>query len=124
MMLDLDHFKAVNDNYGHSTGDVTLKLFSKILLEFASEKKALIGRWGGEEFVIICHENNGDNTYALAEDLRKRVEAYLFPDICHITCSIGVTELKAGDSFEEAFNRLDKAMYSSKNNGRNKVTLL
>lgn len=124
MMLDLDHFKAVNDNYGHSTGDVTLKLFSKILLEFASEKKALIGRWGGEEFVIICHENNGDNAYALAEDLRKRVEAYLFPDICHITCSIGVTELKAGDSFEEAFNRLDKAMYSSKNNGRNKVTLL
>ena len=124
MMLDLDKFKEVNDNYGHAVGDTTLKHFSKIIMEFSTENKALAGRWGGEEFVIICREKNADETYALAEDLRKRVESYQFPDIFHITCSVGVTEINAGDSFKEAFNRLDKAMYASKQNGRNKVTKL
>ena len=60
----------------------------------------------------------------LAEELRKNVEVYSFPEIGHITCSIGVTELKAGDTFTEAFNRIDKAMYASKHDGRNKVTIL
>ena len=54
MMLDLDHFKQVNDNYGHAVGDVTLKHFAKILMDIATEEKALVGRWGGEEFVIVC----------------------------------------------------------------------
>lgn len=60
----------------------------------------------------------------MAESLRQKAEAYQFPDIYHITYSIGVTELKAEDEFKEAFNRLDKAMHASKHNGRNKVTLL
>ena len=124
MMLDLDKFKEVNDNYGHAVGDTTLKHFAKILMEFAADNKALAGRWGGEEFVIICREKNGDETYALADDLRKKVESYQFPDIFHITCSVGITEISAGDNFTEAFNRLDKAMYASKHNGRNKVTKL
>ena len=124
MMLDLDHFKQVNDNYGHAVGDVTLKHFAKILMDSSVEDKALVGRWGGEEFVIICRDKNAEEASAMAESLRQKVEAYQFPDIYHITCSIGVTELKAEDEFKEAFNRLDKAMYASKHNGRNKVTLL
>ena len=124
MMLDLDHFKAVNDNYGHAIGDKTLKHFAKILLDFSAEKEVLVGRWGGEEFVVVCRGKAGDEAVDMAEILRSRVEAYLFPDICHITCSIGVTELKKEDSFLEAFDRIDKAVYESKNNGRNKVTLL
>ena len=124
MILDLDHFKAVNDNYGHSVGDTTLKHFAKILMDVAAEEKALAGRWGGEEFVIICREKNADAAYELAEKLRKRVEEYQFPEICHITCSVGVTELKKEDTFEQVFNRMDKAMYASKHNGRNKVTLM
>ena len=124
MMLDLDKFKEVNDNYGHSVGDTTLKQFAKILVEAASEEKALVGRWGGEEFVIICRDKDGDAAVKMAESLREKVAAFQFPDIYHITCSIGVTELKAGDDFKGAFDRLDKAMYASKHNGRNKVTKL
>ena len=124
MMLDLDKFKEVNDNYGHSVGDTTLKQFAKIMMEAATEEKALVGRWGGEEFVIVCRDKDGDTAYKMAENLREKVAAYQFPDIYHITCSIGVTELKAGDDFKGAFDRLDKAMYASKHNGRNKVTKL
>ena len=124
MMLDLDKFKEVNDNYGHSVGDTTLKQFAKILVEAASEEKALVGRWGGEEFVIICRDKDGDAAVKMAESLREKVAAFQFPDIYHITCSIGVTELKVGDDFKGAFDRLDKAMYASKHNGRNKVTKL
>ena len=124
MMIDLDHFKEVNDNYGHAAGDTTLKLFAKILLDTSVEEKASVGRWGGEEFVIICRDKDEEKAGEIAEKIRQRVEAYQFPDIFHITCSIGVTEIKKGDDFTGAFNRLDKAMYASKHNGRNKVTNL
>jgi diguanylate cyclase (GGDEF)-like protein len=124
MMLDLDHFKAVNDNYGHAAGDTTLKLFAKILFDISVEEKASVGRWGGEEFVIVCRDKDGEKAGAMAETIRQRVESYQFPDIFHITCSIGITEIKKGDDFAGAFNRLDKAMYASKHNGRNKVTKL
>lgn len=124
MMVDLDLFKKVNDTYGHSVGDTTLKLFADILKEMAAANNSLAGRWGGEEFVVVCLGINGEKVFELAEKLRKDVEAYEFPQIGHITCSIGVTELKADDTFEGAFDRLDKAMYKSKHNGRNQVTSL
>ena len=124
MMLDLDYFKKVNDTYGHSAGDITLKTFSKIIKDYVSEENAAVGRWGGEEFVIIANGRSADQFYEMAEQLRKKVEEYEFPEIGHISCSIGVTELKKDDNFDDAFNRLDKAMYTSKNEGRNKVTLL
>ena len=60
----------------------------------------------------------------LAETIRQKVDQYLFPEIAHITCSIGLTELKAEDDFTQAFNRIDKAVYASKEGGRNKVTIL
>ena len=124
MMLDLDYFKTVNDNFGHSVGDTTLKTFSKIIKKFMIEEKSAVGRWGGEEFVIVCYGRTGDQFFEMAEQLRKEVEEYEFPEIGHITCSIGVTELKNNDTFKDAFNRLDKAMYASKNIGRNMVTIL
>ena len=124
MMIDLDHFKSVNDNYGHSVGDNTLRHFANLMREYAAEKKILSGRWGGEEFVIVCRDVNGEAALALAEEFRKKVEEYQFPEIYHITCSIGVTEISKEDDFTEAFNRLDKALYASKQNGRNMVTKL
>ena len=124
MMIDLDHFKEVNDNYGHSAGDTTLKHFAGILREFSAKEKLIAGRWGGEEFVIVCRNKDGDAVYALAEELRKQIEEYLFPEILHITCSIGVTEIMKDDTFAEAFDRVDKALYASKQNGRNMVTRL
>ena len=124
MMIDLDHFKQINDNYGHAVGDTTLKTFAGILREFAAENKLMAGRWGGEEFVVVCRDRDGNAAYEMAEDFRKKVEEHRFPDILQITCSIGVTELAKNDTSEEAFTRVDKAMYESKQNGRNKVTLL
>ncbi len=124
MMLDLDYFKKVNDTYGHSAGDSVLKQFTSIIKKFMIEEKAAVGRWGGEEFVIVCYGKNGDTFFGMAEQIRKNVEEYEFPEIGHITCSIGVTELKADDTFSDAFNRLDKAMYASKQIGRNMVTIL
>ena len=124
MMLDLDHFKQVNDTYGHAAGDATLKHFAKILIDISVGEKVLVGRWGGEEFVIICRDKDAEKARVVAEKIRQNVEAYQFPEIYHITCSIGITELKKDDNFTDAFNRLDKAMYASKQNGRNKVTLL
>ena len=124
MMIDLDLFKDVNDTYGHSVGDTTLKLFSGLLKEMAATHNSIAGRWGGEEFVVVCLSKNSNEVSEIAENFRKEVEAYEFPDIGHITCSIGVTELTKDDTFDGAFDRLDKAMYMSKENGRNQVTIL
>ena len=124
MMLDLDLFKEVNDNYGHAVGDTTLKQFAALLKEYAAEHKVMAGRWGGEEFVVVCRDRDAAVTNGMAEEFRKIVESHEFPGVCHITCSIGVTQLKPEDDFDGAFDRLDKAMYESKNSGRNKVTLL
>jgi diguanylate cyclase (GGDEF)-like protein len=123
MMIDLDHFKEVNDNYGHSVGDTTLKQFAGILREFAAENKIMAGRWGGEEFVVVCRDKSVEETSALAEELRARTDAFEFPTIIHISCSIGVTGLKADDDSTKAFNRVDEALYVSKQEGRNRVTV-
>ena len=124
MMLDMDHFKNVNDSFGHSVGDVTLKKFAEILTDYMAGEKSFVGRWGGEEFVIICYGKSGDEAFNFAENLRKKVEETEFPEIKHITCSIGITDLTAEDTFDEAFNRMDKAMYASKESGRNIVSRL
>ncbi len=122
MMLDLDMFKNVNDTFGHSVGDSTLKMFAGIIRDQILEEKAYFGRWGGEEFVIVCYGRSDDEMSVLADRLRKAVENGQFPEIGNMTCSIGVTRLKDDDSFESVFDRVDKALYSSKESGRNKVT--
>ncbi len=124
MMLDIDFFKKVNDTYGHAVGDMTLKQFTAIIKEEMSKEKAAVGRWGGEEFVVVCYGKNGNDLYDMAEELRTKIEKHEFPEIGQVTCSIGVTEMKAGEEFKELFERLDKAMYASKENGRNMVTIL
>ena len=124
MMLDIDYFKNVNDQYGHSVGDKTLKWFANIMREFMADEKASVGRWGGEEFVIVCYDKTGDEVYDFAEKLREKVENTEFPEIGKVTCSIGITEIKEDDEFDIAFDRMDKAMYSSKESGRNMVTRL
>lgn len=123
MMLDLDLFKSINDTYGHSTGDAALRQFAAIMKDIASDDNTSVGRWGGEEFVIVCYDKGAEAVSYLAEKLRKTVEETEFPEIGHITCSIGATELKESDTFTDAFNRIDKAMYASKHNGRNQVTM-
>lgn len=124
MMLDLDFFKDVNDKFGHFAGDATLKRFASIISNEMEGLDAAVGRWGGEEFIIACPGKNLDYISETAENVRKAVETATFVDVGNITCSIGVTEVKKTDSFEDAFERVDKALYASKENGRNRVTVL
>ncbi len=124
MMIDLDNFKTINDTYGHSVGDATLKTLAEVLKQYVSEKNVFVGRWGGEEFVIILRGMSDDDAFAFAEGLRRTVEEAEFGEAGHITCSIGISRLNNKDSFEDVFNRMDKAMYYSKEAGRNKVTIL
>lgn len=121
MMLDIDFFKKVNDEYGHSVGDIVLKQFVKAIKEFIQPYKMTIGRWGGEEFVCVCYGMNLEEIKPIAEQLRKKIEASTFEKTIKITCSIGLTELKKGDTAKIIFDRVDHAMYEAKTSGRNRI---
>ena len=122
MMLDIDFFKKVNDKYGHSVGDIVLKQFVKAIKEFIQPYKMTIGRWGGEEFVCVCYGMNLEEIKPIAEQLRKKIEDSTFEKTIKITCSIGLTELKKGDTAKIIFDRVDHAMYEAKTSGRNRIT--
>lgn len=122
MMLDLDFFKNVNDTYGHAAGDIALKTFADVLTDSVEGKSASVGRWGGEEFIILLRNMSEEEAFDFAERLRKKVEEADFGEAGKLTCSIGISQLKAEDSFDSIFERIDRAMYASKNTGRNKVT--
>lgn len=122
LMIDLDYFKKINDTYGHAAGDNALKVFGSILRDFTVGKSITAGRWGGEEFVVMLRNVSEEESYNLAEELRKKVEEADFGMVGRLTCSIGISRLRAEDSFDDIFKRIDRAMYSSKNAGRNKVT--
>ena len=124
LMLDLDFFKKVNDTYGHSAGDAALKSLAMILNGAVEGKSASVGRWGGEEFVIILRNMRREDAFSFADSVRKKVEEADFDVIGNLTCSIGLSYLKKEDSFEDIFDRIDRAMYASKDSGRNKVTEL
>lgn len=121
MIMDIDHFKAVNDKYGHAAGDKALKRFARIVTDCLENEQIDIGRWGGEEFVVICYNKALDGAVELAEKVRSKVESTSILDSKKITCSIGVTEVKETDKFEDAFGRMDKALYTAKSGGRNRV---
>ncbi|WP_022766941.1 GGDEF domain-containing protein [Butyrivibrio sp. XPD2006] len=122
MMIDLDYFKNVNDTFGHAAGDEALKHFAEVLRKSAEGKSASVGRWGGEEFVILLRNMSEDKAASFAENLRKNVEDASFGEVGRLTCSIGLSHLKKEDTFDNIFRRIDRAMYASKNAGRNRVT--
>ena len=124
MILDIDHFKNVNDNYGHSVGDNTLKNFAGALLDYLKEKNSTVGRWGGEEFVVVCYDQDLEHAEIKAEKIRNMIGEMDFPSAGNITCSIGVTEIKDNDTLDSAFERMDKALYQAKSEGRNCVRVL
>ena len=120
ILIDIDLFKSINDTFGHSIGDEVLIEISMILKQNLRVIDKL-GRWGGEEFLIICPETNVENTEILAENLRSIIEKHLFSSVGKVTCSFGVTKYYSDDKKDEAFIRADKALYSAKEQGRNKV---
>lgn len=120
ILLDIDHFKMINDSYGHLTGDMILKEISS-LLKSHLRKTDTIGRWGGEEFLIICPETNRESTGKIAEKLRKEIDIYNFPEGHKITASFGVSAHKEKDDVIQLLKRADEALYEAKNTGRNQV---
>ncbi|ABZ78306.1 diguanylate cyclase [Shewanella halifaxensis HAW-EB4] len=120
IMLDLDHFKTVNDNYGHLLGDKCLINIAK-MMKNNFRLIDTVGRWGGEEFLIICPETDFNGAIKLAEKFRRLIEEHIFPEVKRITGSLGVTSFIEGDTHETLVNRADKALYKAKKAGRNRV---
>ncbi|GAA3914094.1 diguanylate cyclase [Litoribacillus peritrichatus] len=122
IMFDVDHFKSVNDNWGHQVGDQVLKKVSQIIKDTV-RKTDIAGRYGGEEFMVICQETTIENTYALAERIRENIaQADTGYEGLRVTISGGVAESRVGEPVEQLVNRADELLYESKNSGRNKIT--
>jgi diguanylate cyclase (GGDEF)-like protein len=120
LMVDVDHFKAVNDSYGHPVGDQVLVGIARILLQHSRELD-VVGRWGGEEFLVICRETNIEGAMALAEKLRQSVQAHVFEVVGRKTLSVGVAVYRPAENLTETLARADAALYRAKQGGRNRV---
>ena len=123
ILFDIDYFKDVNDTYGHNTGDDVLKELVSRIQNSIRESDHLI-RWGGEEFIVLISTKSLDEAKATAEHLRSMIENHYFNNVEKITCSFGVTLHKGNEPIMQTVDRADKALYKSKDSGRNRVTAL
>ncbi len=119
-VIDIDHFKSVNDRFGHLIGDEVLLLLSR-LMRGSFRFHDLLYRFGGEEFVVVMRCDGEAHAGDAFERLRLNTERYAFPQVGRITVSIGFTELRPSDAPADAFERADKAVYHAKAQGRNQV---
>lgn len=120
IMFDIDHFKRINDEHGHNTGDEILKALSSLVskeIRFTD----FFCRWGGEEFILLLKDDGCDAAIVAAEKIRSLIEAADFPTVGKVTCSFGVAHWKQDDTEISLVARADKALYESKNEGRNRV---
>ncbi len=122
IVIDIDHFKSINDERGHHAGDRVLRTMGDILAA-SSRNTDAVGRWGGEEFVLVCPGASLADASDLAEKLRHRImQTNFIPENpLHITASFGVAASSADQGFEDAFRQADQALYLAKNRGRNCV---
>jgi diguanylate cyclase (GGDEF)-like protein len=120
ILLDIDHFKQTNDSYGHPAGDRVLAAVASILRSGARNIDS-VGRWGGEEFMVICPQTELEGARALAEMLRLRIAATEFPEVGRKTCSFGVAALAPAETLPGLVARTDAALYRAKQGGRNAV---
>ncbi len=123
IIIDIDHFKSVNDTYGHNAGDAVLKYLTEVVQKNI-RKIDIFARWGGEEFLVLSPGTNIDEMQLLAEKLRLAVDNATFPEIHHITISIGVSSFKKEETFSEFFKRADQGLYYAKERGRNQVGVI
>lgn len=122
IIVDIDHFKIVNDAYGHQTGDMVLQEITKIISRNL-RKSDVFGRWGGEEFVIICPQTDKNEALIIAEKIRVAVENHKFKTVGHKTICLGIANLEDNDNDKTIIERADKALYEAKNGGRNKTII-
>ncbi|MGE7839480.1 sensor domain-containing diguanylate cyclase [Lysinibacillus sp. NPDC093712] len=123
ILLDIDYFKAVNDEFGHQVGDLVLVNAAE-LFKNSIRAQDTLGRWGGEEFLVICPQTTLNEALQLAETLRHQLEHYSFPIVNQKTSSFGVTTYVQGDNLTSLLTRCDQALYQAKNSGRNCVAYL
>lgn len=122
IIFDLDHFKKVNDTYGHNEGDMVLRKIVKIV-STAIRKTDVFARWGGEEFIVMLPETNEENAFLAAEKIRKAVESSDFGKVGKLTISLGVSSIKSCNNILNSIDLADKALYESKQTGRNKTSI-
>lgn len=120
ILLDIDYFKRINDSFGHVFGDKVLKNVAQILQGSVRETDHC-GRWGGEEFIVICPAINCSEATLLAERLRREICKHSFCDELTVSASFGVSCLSQTDTLTQLLNTADQCLYSAKNNGRNRV---
>lgn len=119
-VVDVDHFKSVNDRFGHLYGDEVLILIANLLMSsFRSQDRVF--RFGGEEFVILLRSTTLANAYRIIERFRTNVAAHLFPQVGTVTVSVGFVPIRAGESPVVSLGHADQALYYAKSNGRNQV---
>ncbi|EDZ61625.1 diguanylate cyclase (GGDEF domain) [Sulfurimonas gotlandica GD1] len=123
VLCDIDHFKDVNDTYGHNRGDNVLKEFTTIIKDSIRDSDYLI-RWGGEEFIVLMKVNTIDSLQRATEHMRKHIESYKFEEVGTITSSFGITLHIENEKILDTLERVDKALYKAKNNGRNQFQIL
>jgi len=120
IMFDIDHFKSINDTYGHLMGDTVLKEVAMLIL--ASIRNVdIFSRWGGEEFMILSPNNELKSAQQLTEKLRVQIEKHDFSCPCKMTCSFGLTQFRENDTADSFIKRVDDALYRAKGRGRNNV---
>ena len=125
-MIDIDFFKKINDNYGHQVGDLALQFIVKHIVE-AFKKSAIIGRYGGEEFIVLVPDCNKEEALIEAENLRSSIESSSLKlddnSFIKMTVSIGIAPYQKSCTLDTLIQRADKGLYEAKDKGRNQVVL-
>jgi diguanylate cyclase (GGDEF)-like protein len=122
VLIDIDHFKQVNDTHGHATGDAVIVHLVDVIRD-ALPPAAVFGRWGGEEFLLILPQTGAAAAGRVAEVLRDRIAVSAFPTVGHQTASFGVASHRAGETLENLLARADQALYQAKHAGRDRVAV-
>lgn len=122
IFIDIDHFKNINDSYGHDLGDQVLQDFAQ-LVEQKIRVEYFFGRWGGEEFVLLCPDTNISQAKKVAENLRLIILTHKWPEGLQLSASFGVAEIQKAEDISSLINRADSALYLAKSQGRNRVVV-
>lgn len=122
ILYDIDHFKAVNDIHGHQVGDKALVRLSRLMTNLI-RKTDILARWGGEEFIILAAETDGQMAYRAAQRFGVAISKIEFEEVGPLTCSFGIAQYESGDTPETFVARADEALYRAKLNGRNRAEL-
>ncbi|QYJ70765.1 diguanylate cyclase [Shewanella sp. FJAT-51649] len=120
VMLDIDFFKEINDTLGHAIGDKILMELSSVLQHCVRESD-VVARWGGEEFVILCHQTSLDAVKSLCQRIAHAIKDYHFSGDVRLTCSFGIAKLAVNEPMQSCFERADKALYQAKALGRDQI---